>query len=130
MRCLSVRQPWADLIREGVKTIELRTWTTKYRGLLVICAASNRSRTDDANRWPMEGPLGVARALVRLEIIRPAERRDRGAACRVPACGEHAWVLTLLQQLDPVPVSGQLGLFAPSRRLLMHLNRRPVRGNF
>jgi len=36
---LSVRQPWAYLIVMGQKTIELRSWSTPYRGLLLIHAA-------------------------------------------------------------------------------------------
>ena len=31
-----MRQPWADLIAAGRKTIETRTWTTRYRGNLLI----------------------------------------------------------------------------------------------
>lgn len=42
---LSVRQPWADRIARGIKTIELRTWRTNYRGPLLICAASKRPGT-------------------------------------------------------------------------------------
>lgn len=34
--CLSVRQPWAELIVKGIKDIENRTWATGYRGLLLI----------------------------------------------------------------------------------------------
>ena len=34
MKALSIRQPWAELILQGRKTIELRTWKTSYRGLL------------------------------------------------------------------------------------------------
>jgi ASCH domain len=38
MKCLSVFQPYADLIIEGKKTIELRTWNTKFRGEFLIHA--------------------------------------------------------------------------------------------
>jgi hypothetical protein len=38
MRCLSVSQPYADLIIEGKKTIELRTWNTKFRGGFLVHA--------------------------------------------------------------------------------------------
>ncbi len=38
MRCLSVSQPYADLIIEGKKTIELRTWNTKLRGEFLVHA--------------------------------------------------------------------------------------------
>jgi hypothetical protein len=35
---LSVRQPWTELILQGVKTIEVRTWATQYRGELWLHA--------------------------------------------------------------------------------------------
>ena len=40
MRVLTVRQPWASLIVLGHKNIENRTWSTRYRGPLLIHAAS------------------------------------------------------------------------------------------
>ena len=33
---LSVRQPWASYVVSGLKTIELRTWSSTYRGWLWI----------------------------------------------------------------------------------------------
>ena len=36
MKTLSIRQPWAFLIIEGIKDIENRTWQTGYRGELLI----------------------------------------------------------------------------------------------
>ena len=38
MKCLSVSQPYADLIINGKKTIEVRTWNTKFRGEFLIHA--------------------------------------------------------------------------------------------
>ena len=38
MKALTIRQPWASLIAAGVKTIETRSWSTKYRGPLAIHA--------------------------------------------------------------------------------------------
>ena len=38
MKCLSVSQPYADLIVQGKKTIELRTWNTTYRGEFLVHA--------------------------------------------------------------------------------------------
>jgi len=37
-RALTIRQPWASLIALGVKTIETRSWSTRYRGPLAIHA--------------------------------------------------------------------------------------------
>ncbi|MFB5646865.1 MAG: ASCH domain-containing protein, partial [Candidatus Nitrosomaritimum yanchengensis] len=38
MKCLSVSQPFADLIISGNKTIELRNWNTAFRGEFLIHA--------------------------------------------------------------------------------------------
>lgn len=35
-KCLSVSQPFADLIVKGKKTVELRKWNTKFRGEFLI----------------------------------------------------------------------------------------------
>ena len=39
MKTLSIRQPYASLICRGIKTIENRSWTTSYRGKLLIHAS-------------------------------------------------------------------------------------------
>lgn len=39
MKAISLWEPWATLIRTGAKTIETRSWSTHYRGELLICAA-------------------------------------------------------------------------------------------
>jgi hypothetical protein len=44
MKALSIRQPWAWLIITGHKDVENRSWTTTYRGPLLIHAAR---RADD-----------------------------------------------------------------------------------
>ena len=38
MKVLTIKQPWASLIAEGIKKYEFRTWKTKYRGDLLIHA--------------------------------------------------------------------------------------------
>jgi hypothetical protein len=39
MKVITVKQPWASLIVEGLKDIENRTWQTKYRGRVLIHSA-------------------------------------------------------------------------------------------
>ena len=38
MKALTIMQPWASLIACGAKTIETRSWPTKYRGPIAIHA--------------------------------------------------------------------------------------------
>ncbi len=38
MKAISIRQPWAELILRGRKTMELRTWDTRIRGRVAVHA--------------------------------------------------------------------------------------------
>lgn len=38
MKVLTIKQPFATLIAEGLKSYEFRTWKTKYRGEILIHA--------------------------------------------------------------------------------------------
>jgi hypothetical protein len=41
MKCLSLKQPYAELLVSGKKTIELRNWNTAFRGKFLIHASKN-----------------------------------------------------------------------------------------
>ena len=41
MKVLTLKQPWATLVSEGIKQYEFRSWKTNYRGKLLIHAGSN-----------------------------------------------------------------------------------------
>ena len=49
MKCLSVSQPFADLIISGRKTIELRKWNTNFRGEFLIHSPL-KIRIEDSRR--------------------------------------------------------------------------------
>lgn len=66
MKALSVRQPWAQAIMAGAKTIENRTWTTHYRGRVAVHASQARPSVEDLEccadlgyRCPEDAPLGA-----------------------------------------------------------------------
>ena len=101
MKALSVRQPWANRIAAGAKTLEIRTWQTRYRGDLLI-ASSLR---------PKIAPAGFALAVVRLADCRPMTAGDEDAAGCPFAPGAWAWVLADLRRVRLFPVRGRLGLF-------------------
>ena len=42
MKAITIKQPWASLIVEGVKDIENRTWKTNFRGTVLIHAGEDR----------------------------------------------------------------------------------------
>ena len=41
MKCISLKQPYADLLASGKKTIEIRKWNTNFRGPFFIHASKN-----------------------------------------------------------------------------------------
>ena len=41
MKALSIKQPWAELILQGKKKIELRKWNTNFRGEFLIHSSGN-----------------------------------------------------------------------------------------
>jgi ASCH domain-containing protein len=41
MKCLSLKQPYAELLVSGKKTIKLRNWNTSFRGKFLVHASKN-----------------------------------------------------------------------------------------
>lgn len=69
MKCLSISQPFADLIVSGEKTIELRKWNTNFRGEFLIHTPI-KIRIEDYKR------LKITKKLVTGAIIGKAELYD------------------------------------------------------
>lgn len=102
MKAISLKQPWANLVASGKKTIETRKWSTKYRGDLVICSSQN----------PKIEPYGKALCIVELYDVRPMTKKDEKKACIKVYPGAYAWLLRNLRLIDPpTPVKGSLGIF-------------------
>ncbi len=101
MKALSVKQPWANLIASGKKTIETRVWATDYRGHLLIVSSKK----------PKIEPAGHAIAVVELVDCRPMTMEDQDAACCPIYPGAFSWILRNIRRVKPFPVRGQLGLY-------------------
>lgn len=122
MKCLSVKNPWAALIANRLKTIELRTWSTSYRGPLLIISTMRIATSPAAakwHRWSDGNPYVVA--IANLVDCRPSTHFDADDACCKPS-GEFAWVLEDAEQLTSPPhQKGRLSLYPPSRRLAAYV---------
>jgi len=101
MRALSVKQPWANLIASGEKTIETREWPTNYRGPLLIVS----SKTPDIP------PAGAALCVVDVVDCRALRREDAPAARCPWRPNAWAWVLTNVRRVKPFKVRGCLGFY-------------------
>lgn len=101
MKALSIKQPWANLIAAGKKTIETRLWETDYRGPLLIVSS----------KMPPIAPAGCALAVAELIDCRPMTKSDEiPAQCSIYP-NAFAWVLSNVRPIDPFPVKGRLGLY-------------------
>lgn len=141
MRAISTWEPWATLIRLGLKKCEIRSWKTNYRGELLICAAkgglTKREVTRLLNYWrnvlpdkiagqiPFTLNHGYAVAVVRLESCHPTElfpvntdlswgfdpRLELRFREKDFSLGRYFWKLDLLDAIEPFPVTGRRGFF-------------------
>lgn len=125
MKAISLWQPWASAIALGLKTIETRSWSTKYRGELAIHAA-NRWAGDQrefariehmVGRLPARVPLGAIVAVATLSEVRSTYdlRVEVGPIERIYGDyrdGRYGWVLTDIRPLrEPIPYRGAQGFF-------------------
>ena len=132
MKALSVRQPWATLIAEGSKAVEVRSWRTPYRGPLLICSASKMAdgyTVDDEDYFPRGAAVCVVQLCDVVPMVAsahavaadPIDPRDEVLAADYS--GLYAWLLSSPQVVQPfIPVKGKLNLFdvdlPPDTRLI------------
>lgn len=107
MKALSIDSYYATLILEGEKTVECRSWKTNYRGLILICANSQK------NDFCL---TGRAACIVELLDIVPFTKKHLKDACMETAPNDgrtyYAWILRFIDYVLPVKVKGQLNLFS------------------
>ena len=118
MRALSIKQPFAWLICNGIKDIENRNWKSNYRGRLLIHASKT---------WDQEGYEYVKFHTIEPEIQLPTEKEeyDFGAIIGVVSmvdCVDHhpskcfsgPWGFVFEAPevwADPIPYRGRLNIF-------------------
>lgn len=120
MRALSIRQPWAELILSGRKTIETRTWRTSHRGLIAVHAGWIVDEAMCARYGFEPGTLARGGLIGTVEVVDVFEftpetwQRLRGQHL-VPddeANGRVGWRLANPRRLShPIPLRGLPGLF-------------------
>jgi hypothetical protein len=128
VRCLTVRQPWAWAIMEGVKDVENREWATMYRGPLFIHAAvvpafkwaPGQILDDDETELPPMAELeyGAILGVVDLVDCVPADELldPMSLVCcnELFVSGPYCWMLENPRRLEmPVMCKGQMGLWRP-----------------
>ncbi|WP_298858850.1 ASCH domain-containing protein [uncultured Gimesia sp.] len=114
---LGIRQPWAELILRGIKTIELRSSQTRIRGPIYIYASKKLAKTPHAEKAAEKAglnveelPRGVLIGTVEIVDSFPVNQKHAVAA-GVPAQilkGKFGWKLTNPQRLQALIIPDYL----------------------
>lgn len=105
MKALSVKPLWATAILQEVKTVEWRSWSTDYRGPLLICASSSP--------WYAGSICKHALCIVELIDVAPFTKKHLNAALmdEIPEDPGYAWVLGAPTFIKPFEIKGKLKLY-------------------
>jgi hypothetical protein len=132
---ISIRQPWAELILSGRKTIEIRSWSTEHHGLLWVHTGLKGIPELESEMGFSDLFKGGYIGSVVLDTVIPLDRHrwevlDSRHLCSrgdyVP--GQYGWVLSSPYKFEqPIPGPGQRGLFYPTTELgeLLHRANSP-----
>lgn len=120
MKALSFRQPWAELVLQGRKTMELRTYGSDYRGRLAIHAATTvepeacRRHGLDPEALETGGIVGSAEVVgvIPLGEADYEAQRDEHLAGRSYREGMYGWILAEPERLPQmIAINGRRRLF-------------------
>ena len=124
MKVLSIKEPFATLIKDGVKIYETRSWKTNYRGEIYIHASlslSKSERLESAKKY-LKSEIKPGCILCKCELVdcipmtdefikyinKETSEYDYGLYSE----GRYAWKLKVLEVLDePIPAKGKLGIW-------------------
>lgn len=124
MKALTIREPFATLIKDKVKIYETRSWKTNYRGEIYIHAAKARSKSSNVSvastyLKSKENPEHIiCKCLLKdciymddnfiNEVKKNKEEYNSGRY----EVGRFAWKLEVIEVLkEPIYAKGQLGIW-------------------
>jgi hypothetical protein len=116
VKALSIRQPWAWLIVNGHKDIENRSWTTRFRGEILVHASKGMTQDEY-----LEADIIAAENGVTIPPFKELERGGIVGKVTITDCvsksdspwymGQYGFVLKGGEPLPFQPYKGALGFF-------------------
>jgi hypothetical protein len=116
MKALSLKQPFAELVVSGKKTIELRNWNTKFRGKFLV----HSSKTPDKDAMKKFGfeelPCGFIVGSAELVDVKKYENdlehsKDKNKHLADTSWGKYGFVLKNAKRIKPIEAKGKLGFW-------------------
>lgn len=124
MKVITIKQPFATLIAEGLKRYEFRTWKTKYRGEILIHAGKSIDKKAMKNfeRLGLSYPTGciIAKAMITDcvlvdDLLRKNLSKENelvySGVIKHPEWEGYGFLLENVEKIPPISVNGKLGLW-------------------
>lgn len=124
MKVLTVKQPYATLIAEGIKEYEFRTWKTNYRGEFLIHAGKGRNLEymKKFKHLNLDYPAGYIIAKVTLadcievtddfrEVLKMKNSILYSHVINDKTWKGYAFKLTSVEKIENIPIQGKLGFW-------------------
>ena len=121
MKVLTIKEPFASLIKDKYKVYETRSWKINYRGGIFINAGLAIINLKDERICKLSKLVNVNPGMIVckatlsdcilitedfLKTLSPLE-----ILCGDFTLGRYAWKMTNIELIDPIPVKGKLGLW-------------------
>lgn len=126
-KILTIREPFASLIKEKIKHVETRSWKTKYRGEIYIHAGKAKVDLKDErikqlidmlyDKKMKYGEIIIKANLIDCiymtpEYIEEIKKNNNEYISGRYSEGRYGWVLDNIEVIEPsVPAKGQLGIW-------------------
>lgn len=124
MKVITIKQPFATLIAEGIKEYEFRTWKTKYRGEILIHAGKgvNKKAMKKFEKYNLDYPSGCIIAKANLvdcveindEIRKMLDKKNPLVYSSIVSHKEwngYGFKLEEVKKINPIKINGKLSLW-------------------
>lgn len=127
MKVLTIKEPFATLIKNNIKFIETRSWKTNYRGELYIQASVSKIKKEVRERFELsklynEEELNYGFIICKCNLVdciymtnEFIEKEEINNYENFIAghyeVGRYAWILDNIEPIEPIKVKGQLGIW-------------------
>lgn len=124
MKVITIKQPFASLIAEGLKEYEFRTWKTNYRGEILIHAGKgiDKKAMKKFEQYHLEYPSGciIAKAYlsdcIKINNEKRSELKEKNPLVYSGVIKDLEWEgygfkLENVTKIKPIPINGKLSLW-------------------
>lgn len=124
MKALSLKQPWAELILQGKKTIELRKWNTNFRGDFLIHSSKipDKKGMREFGFKDSDLPCGFILGKARLAEVKRYHSdkeflADRNKHLATKSWGTYGFILEDIRRTGKIPAKGRLNFWNFEKRI-------------